>query len=200
MKFCRYRVLSLAVFIALGVVSGCGTEKPPGSGSTGWGVRDLNNNSVDPFRSSGSKATVLIFVRTDCPISNRYAPEMERLFKKYSAEHIAFWLVYPDATTTVKSIREHQSDFRLTMPVLMDTRHDLVKKAGVTVTPEAAVFLGDGQEVYRGRIDDRYVDFGKERAAPTQRDLQEALEAIVAGKPVLDQTTTAVGCYISDLP
>ena len=200
MDICLKRARCAVAGFLLALVCGCGTSHPlSASGPDGWGVRDLNNNPVDPFLDSRSKATVLIFVRTDCPISNRYAPEMERLFKKYAAKKIAFWLVYPDASTTAKSIREHVSEFRLTMPVLIDARHDLVKKSGVTVTPEVAVFLADGHEVYRGRIDDRYVDFGKERAAPTTRDLQEALDALVAGKMVANATTTAVGCYISDL-
>ena len=53
--------------------------------------------------------------------------------------------------------------------------------------------------VYRGRIDDRHVAFGRARPAPTTRDLEEVLEAIVEGKPVTATTTTAVGCFISDL-
>jgi hypothetical protein len=79
-----------------------------------------------------------------------------------------------------------------------DPKLSLVKLAGATVTPEVAIYVG-ARMVYRGRIDDRYVDLGRERPAPTQRDLFEALTAIVAGKPVPHATTQAVGCYISDL-
>jgi hypothetical protein len=53
--------------------------------------------------------------------------------------------------------------------------------------------------VYRGRIDDRYVDFGKTRPAPTNRDLERVLEAILAGKSLSSETTPAVGCFIPDL-
>jgi hypothetical protein len=73
-----------------------------------------------------------------------------------------------------------------------------VKLAAATITPEAAVFV-DGRLVYRGRIDDRFVELGRERPAPTQRDLFDALTAIVAGKPAPHPKTQAVGCYISDL-
>ena len=68
--------------------------------------------------------------------------------------------------------------------------------AEVTVTPEAAVFLPDGRELYRGRIDDRYVDFGKERPTPTTRDLDEVLVSVLGGKPVASSVTRAIGCYI----
>jgi len=80
---------------------------------------------------------------------------------------------------------------------LRDPALALVKFTGVTVTPEAAIVAG-GKVVYRGRIDDRYVDLGRERPAATRRDLFDALSAIVAGKPAPQTTTQAVGCFIAD--
>ena len=74
----------------------------------------------------------------------------------------------------------------------------LVKFTGATITPEAAVVVG-GKVVYRGRIDDRYVDLGVERPSPTTHDLVDALTAVLAGKPVARATTQAVGCFIADL-
>ena len=65
-------------------------------------------------------------------------------------------------------------------------------------TPEAAVFA-DGELVYRGRIDDRFVDFGKTRAAATTHDLAFALQAILDGRPVPESRTRAVGCFIPEL-
>jgi hypothetical protein len=53
--------------------------------------------------------------------------------------------------------------------------------------------------LYRGRIDDRYIEFGKDRPQPTVRDLERALAAIVAGKPIPVVKTKAIGCYIPDL-
>src|ERR1700719_337946 len=40
---------------------------------------DLEGKPFDPFRAAQSKVVVLIFVRTDCPISNRYAPTIQQL-------------------------------------------------------------------------------------------------------------------------
>jgi hypothetical protein len=72
-----------------------------------------------------------------------------------------------------------------------------VKFTGATVTPEAAVYAG-GRIVYRGRIDDRYVDLGRERLEPTVHDLADALAAVVSGKPVPNPVTQPVGCFIAD--
>ena len=53
--------------------------------------------------------------------------------------------------------------------------------------------------VYRGRIDDRYVDVGEVRGRPGRHDLEEVLKAVLAGEPVDPRTTKAMGCYISDM-
>jgi hypothetical protein len=164
------------------------------------GVVDLKNHPVDPFQASDAKAIVFIFVRTDCPISNRYAPEIQRISQKYTLQGISFWLVYPDPDTVPDEITKHMKEYGLPSEVLRDPRHVLVKRAGVRVTPEAAVFTPDGREIYHGRIDDRTVDFGKDRPEPTRRDLQDALDAVLNGRPVPNRTTLAVGCYISELP
>jgi hypothetical protein len=73
-----------------------------------------------------------------------------------------------------------------------------VKRVGATITPEAAVYDSRGRLIYRGRIDDRYSAVGVERATATRHDLQDAIAAAVAGKPVTPRFTQAVGCYIAD--
>lgn len=162
-------------------------------------VLDLAGNRVDPLPRPGAGPAVLIFLRTDCPIANRYAPELRRLQDRFARNGVAFWLVYPDPGETPEAIRRHQRDFGLGFRALRDPQHDLVKATEATVTPEAAVFVaGDGgpQLVYRGRIDDRYVDFGRSRPAPRTRDLRDVLQALAAGSRVTPRTTPAVGCFI----
>jgi thiol-disulfide isomerase/thioredoxin len=140
--------------------------------------------------------SVLVFTTTDCPLSNRYAPEIQRLATKFGT--VKFVMVYPVASDTPELIDAHRKKFGYSIDFLRDDRRELVKKTGVTVTPEVAV-MKDGRLVYRGRIDDRYVDFGKDRAQPTVRDLERSLDAILAGRPVPVAETRAVGCILSDL-
>ena len=52
---------------------------------------------------------------------------------------------------------------------------------------------------YRGRIDNWYSELGKSRSAATTHDLADAIEATLAGRPVAEPVTKAVGCYIEDL-
>jgi hypothetical protein len=163
-------------------------------------VQTLAGASVDPLQApAGTKAIVFLFTSTDCPISNRYAPEVRRLAETYGSKGVVFRLVYPNPAETPAAIREHMSAFQYAGAAegLRDPSHALVKLAGATVTPEAAIYAG-GNLMYRGRIDNRYVELGIERPAATQRDLADALAAVLAGKPVAAPTTPAVGCFIAD--
>ncbi|NKB66504.1 MAG: redoxin domain-containing protein [Candidatus Latescibacteria bacterium] len=162
-------------------------------------VLDLEGNRVDPLARPRPRATVLLFLRTDCPISNRYAPEILRLYQRFGASRVNFWLVYLDQGETTADIEAHLRAYNLPRRALRDPNHALVELTGATITPEAAVFTADRTMIYRGRIDDRYIALGKARAAPTQRDLEEALTDILAGQNLPPRTTPAVGCFIADL-
>ncbi len=158
---------------------------------------DLEGNPVHPFASNPGGWVVLIFVRVDCPISNKYAPEIRRLHEEFTARGFRIWLVYPDTDTPVPELRRHQTEFQLPKDVLRDPEQTLVAFSQVTVTPEAAVFLPDGQRVYRGRIDNRHVDFGSSRPEATEHNLRHVLEQLANGKNVTPSSTQAVGCYIN---
>jgi hypothetical protein len=159
-------------------------------------IFDLSGRAMDPFTQE-ARATVLIFLNPECPISNRYAPEIQRLAKRFANQGAVFWLVYPDADLTRATIQKHLHDFGYTIGALRDPNHVLVRRARAQVTPEAAVFNPKGHLVYQGRIDDRFVDFGKERARPTTHDLKEAVDACLANRPPPRPTAKAVGCYIT---
>ena len=161
---------------------------------------DLDGRHVRPFAGAQARAYVFVLTRTDCPISNRYAPELRRLHAKFAPSGLVFRFVYPEAAERVEDIRRHLLEFAYPKGALRDPGHHLVRLVGATVTPEAAVFVpapSGPRLVYRGRIDDRYVDLGRARATPTSRDLERTLEAIVAGESFSLRTTPAVGCFLT---
>jgi len=181
--------VALAVLLLSGVVAGRQVQ----------GVVGLDGTPVNPLDAGGGQASVLVFTTTDCPISNRYAPEVARLSRSFHERGIRFWLVYPVPGDTPEKIRSHMTMFGYDQAVARDTGFELVRRTGVTVTPEVAVIGPAGDLLYRGRIDDRYVDFGLDRPAPTTHDLESALTSVLAGRPVEPKTTRAVGCILSDL-
>lgn len=160
-------------------------------------LTDLKGEAVHPFRAGNrAKASVFLFVATDCPIANRLVPEMRRLHERFGSKEIRFWLVYADSDESMRAQREHRTQYALEFPGLRDAHRDLVEWTGVGVTPEAAVVGAEGELLYRGRINNRFVDFGKERSEATRHDLQEALKAILQDRAVPNRRTQAVGCYI----
>jgi redoxin len=162
-------------------------------------LRDADNHLVDPFQAPANvKALVFLFTSIDCPISNRYAPVVRQLNQTFASKGIQFWLVYPNPFDTPDGIHKHLKAFSYENGALLDPDHALANLAKASVTPEAAVFDRQGRELYHGRIDDRYVSLGVERPAPTRHDLEDALNALVGGKPIAQASTTAVGCFISD--
>jgi hypothetical protein len=159
---------------------------------------DLAGKQIDPLKSSPGKIVILIFVRTDCPISNRYAPAIQRLSTQY-AQNASFFLVYPARTESPAQIRTHEKEFNYELPALRDVNHALVKQSHATITPEAAVFDNNHRLIYHGRIDDLYQDLGRARPVPTTHELDDAIRAAISGKPLAIDSAPAVGCYISDL-
>lgn len=189
--------------LSAGVISFYGSQAIAGEQNASEPVirlSQVDGPMVAPLQHKSAAGILLLFVRTDCPISNRYAPLLQQLYERFNPKNIDFWLVYPDPDESADAILKHRKDFRLTIPALRDPNHLLVRKAEVRVTPEAAVFLPNGEEIYRGRIDDQYVDFGQQRPAPTRSDLENVLARLSDGKPLTRTVNTAVGCYISGLP
>ncbi|HXV60265.1 MAG TPA: redoxin domain-containing protein [Vicinamibacteria bacterium] len=177
----------LASFLAVLLAVGCRPSLE---------LYDLDGRTVDPFE--GGEPTAFVFVRSDCPIANRYAPELTRLDASFSSKGGRLWLVYPDRMETAATIRAHKEEYSLAMPALRDPQHDLVRRVGASITPEAAVFDAGGTMIYRGRIDDRVPTYGAWRA-PTTRELAGAMESALEGRSFEPAVTTAVGCFISDL-
>lgn len=156
---------------------------------------DPAGRAVAPL-AGGAPATVLVFTAVDCPISDRYAPEVRRLAARYADAGVRFWIVYANAGERPDAARAHADAFGYGLPVALDTRARLADLAGAAVTPEAAVFDAAGALRYRGRIDDRYLDFGVDRLTPTTHELDDALAAVLAGRDVAAPTVPAVGCAI----
>jgi thiol-disulfide isomerase/thioredoxin len=161
-------------------------------------VHDLDGRAFEPLDPRGA-AHVLVFVTTDCPIANSYAPEIEAIAREHAADPLRFFLVHVDPDVDADAARTHARDYGYaSLPILLDPEHRLVGRLGITVTPEAAVVLPGGELAYRGRIDNVWGDFGSRRREPSRRDLRLAIGAVLAGHPVEPARTEAIGCFVPE--
>jgi hypothetical protein len=186
-------LLISAVLLPLWTQPGAASEtgNPP--------VRDLAGRIIRPLGGKAlkeRKATVLLFIAHDCPISNQYAPEIARIVRRYSPKRVAFYTVYSEPGLSGTIAQKHAADYKFGATALLDPKQTLARRVGATVTPEAALLDAAGKLIYRGRIDDLYLDFGKRRFEVQTRDLRNALDAALAGKAPPVKVTNAVGCYI----
>ena len=146
-------------------------------------------------RLSDSKANVLVFTRTDCPIANEYQPKLRRLYEEFG-DQFEWILVYSQPSVNAEGIEQHGKEYRVDFKRAIDADLAFAKRFGVKVTPQAIVVSPQGTVLYSGRIDDLYEGFGKKRRAITQDDLRLALQEIAANKPVSHPESPAIGCIL----
>lgn len=139
-----------------------------------------------------SKAVAVIFVATKCPVSNAYNGRMAELAKEYAAKGVAVVGINSNKTEPAAEVAAHAKEHGFTFPVVKDEGNRVADAYGATHTPEVFVISPKGELLYHGRIDESQDD-PKHVRSP---DLRNALEAILAGRPVPAPETKAFGCSI----
>jgi hypothetical protein len=186
---------SAVVLAAAALLAGCGSPSGPAAQDAALVDMDGVSHGTLAHPARGRWST-LLFLATDCPISNHYVPEIRRICAAYEPAGAQCMLVYSGSHVAAAAVRTHRQEFGLDLPALADPDGSLATRAGAAVTPQAAVFSSDGELAYSGRIDDLYIELGRRRQTATQRDLRDALDDLVAGRPVRTPRTQAIGCYI----
>jgi peroxiredoxin len=139
-----------------------------------------------------SKAVAVVFIATKCPVSNAYNTRMAALGKEYAAKGALLVGINSNKTEPAAEVKEHAAKNGFSFPVLKDEGNKIADAYGATRTPEVFVLDPKGNLLYHGRIDESQDD-AKNVKSP---DLRNALEAILAGKPVPAAETKAFGCTI----
>ena len=148
-----------------------------------------NKHSLSDYKDS--IATVIIFIATECPVSNEYNTRMENLYKEYREKGIAFIGINSNKAEDVERIRNHAKKNRLTFTILKDLENIVADLFDASFTPEAYVLNGDHEVLYHGRIDN-----SRNKSNITVKDLKNALDEILKGMSVSKPRTKAFGCTI----
>lgn len=139
----------------------------------------------------GSKGTVLIFIATQCPVSNGYNERMEKLAQDFKARGINVIGINANSTESVADVKDHAAKNNLTFTILKDNGNKVADLLGATRTPEAYFLDASNKLLYHGRIDN-----SRDITQVNSSELRDALEATLAGKPVAKATANAFGCSI----
>jgi len=150
---------------------------------------DGKQHSLSSLR--GKNGTVLIFVSTQCPVSNAYNERMEKLAQELGEKGVRVVGINSNATETADAVRQHAAEKGLTFTILKDAGNRVADQLDAQVTPEAYFLDASNKLVYRGRIDN-----SRSGAAITSQELREAVEATLAGRPVARPEVKAFGCSI----
>lgn len=151
------------------------------------------NGSV--FTLPKSQPIVVIVLMTECPIANRYAPVIQGIHKEFGRK-LTVIRGYPMDANEKKEVAAHTKDYKFTTPYFFDPTFAFAKATGIRVSPEAVLLDAKRNVIYRGRIDGRNIEHGKE-TRNFRHDLREAIQEHLAGKPISEPTTTAQGCFLA---
>jgi peroxiredoxin len=144
----------------------------------------------------GHKAVVVVFLSFECPVSNSYGPALADLHAKYGSRGVAFLGIDSSDDLTGDQVSKQAVERKLPFPVYADPGQKAADALDAKVVPEAIVLDGEFVVRYRGRIDDGWSARLKKNTSVTHHDLRDALDQVLAGKPVAEPATKAVGCPI----
>jgi peroxiredoxin len=146
----------------------------------------------------GKKALLVMFVSRHCPYVQHVKAELVRIGKDYGARNIGIIAIsandvvnYPDDAPA--KLKEMAEDSRFTFPLCYDESQEVAKAFSAACTPDFFLFDSDRRLVYRGQLDDSRPSNGE---PVTGRDLRNALDAILAGRPVSEHQKPSLGCNI----
>ena len=154
-------------------------------------LKDYNGveHSLSDYKDA--KAIVVMFIATECPVSNAYNERMEDLYNSYKNKGVSFIGINSNKAESVSDIKEHAKSHNLTFTILKDEKNIIADKFGASVTPEIYVLNPKFEVLYHGRIDD-----SRRQQDVTSSDLKSALDEILSGKSVSVPKTKAFGCTI----
>ena len=153
-----------------------------------------------------AEPTLYVYVTHECPIANRYAPEIGRIAEEHLDLVGPTVVVYADANALAKDCATHFEQYYLasdstedkahvaSVTMVHDAEHEWVKRFDARAVPTAVIARGK-TVLYHGRIDDRNPRLGARRVQAGQQDLRDALAALRAGT-LTPTRTRVVGCSI----
>ncbi|MEK7469397.1 MAG: redoxin domain-containing protein [Planctomycetota bacterium] len=186
------RIALSALFVSAVFLRPSAEPKPgaPGVSLDGFALKDQGGEERTLASLSDRKAVVLVFLSTQCPISNRYLPELAGILKEYSEQGVSM-LGVDSNYNEQQELAAYAKEREIAFPVLRDGDHALADRLGIETVPTVVVLDQKRVVRYRGRVDDDPMG-----GRPKRRELREALDAVLSGKDVAEPETLPRGCAL----
>ena len=196
------KLSAIALLLALAFAStACGTEDSEapdskaalavGAAAPDFTLPDADGKEHSLASLKGKSGTLILFVATQCPISNAYNERMQKLAEEYRAKGVNVVGINSNSTEPAAEVKSHAAANGLNFAILKDPGNQIADRYDAQVTPEAYLLDASGKLVYHGRIDNSRTGY-----LITSTELRDAIEATLAGKPVEKAEVKAFGCSI----
>lgn len=171
-----------------------------GDMATDFSLENIDGKMVSLKDYKDAKGFIVIFTCNTCPYAVAYEDRIIALDEKYAEKGFPVIAIMPNNTEVkpednMEAMRARAKAKGFTFPYLMDEGQKIYPQYGATKTPHVYILLKtpDGNQVqYIGAIDDNYQD----AKAVNQKYAEDAVDALLSGKPIKETQTRAIGCSI----
>ncbi|HUI06274.1 MAG TPA: thioredoxin family protein [Verrucomicrobiae bacterium] len=164
--------------------------------STNVKMKNVDGREISIADVAGKEGTLVIFSCNHCPFVKAWQGRIASIGNAANGKDVGVIVInsndpasYPEDGFSEMQQRAKQLGF--TFPYVVDATSDMARAYGATRTPEAFLFDKDGKLVYHGAIDD-----SKQADQVTKHYLQDAIDALIAGREIGTKETKFVGCGI----
>ena len=193
-------ILAFIAILTLSSFMSSGSGYKIGDSATDFSLKNIDGNMVSLSNYKDAKGFIVIFTCNTCPYAVAYEDRVEALNKKYASLGYPVIAIMPNNTDVkpgdnMEAMKARAKSKGFTFPYLMDEGQKVYPKYGATKTPHVYVLqkTKKGNEVkYIGAIDDNYQD----ASAVKTKYVENAVDALLAGKEIKETETRAIGCSI----
>lgn len=172
----------------------------PGSSVTDFKLKNIDGKPVSLSDYPAAKGFIITFTCNHCPYAKAYEDRIIALNKKYANKGYPVIAInpndasqYPEDNFDNMKLRAEEKKF--TFPYLVDETQEVAKTFGAIKTPHIYVVQKEAKNLtvkYIGAIDDNW----ENPEIVNQKYVEDAVNALLANKPVEVKTTKAIGCSI----
>lgn len=159
---------------------------------------DTDGRMVSLSDFDGSPALLVMFICNHCPYVKHVRQELVRIGKEYMPRGVAIVAINSNDPAQApedspEKMREEKERVGYPFPYLFDETQEVARAYHAACTPDFFLFDRERRLVYRGQLDDSRP--GKDKPV-TGKDLRQALDAVLAGRPVPEEQHPSIGCSI----